>query len=73
MPLAVSYVSGDTSFASGSLSGTFTVYGLSFAQGNLELMIGPYQILSQVNADGRLGDPHIGPGGTSGMLTVTRP
>ena len=72
MPLTVSYVSGDASFSAAAMSGTFRVYGLAFASGDLELMIGPYQILSQVSADGTLGDPHLGPLGTVGTLTVSR-
>ena len=72
MPLAVSYVSGDASFAGVSMSGTFTVPGLVFGEGNLESKIGPYQVLSQVAADGLLGDPHLGALGTTGTLGVAR-
>src|SRR6185369_9810377 len=46
MPLTVSVVSGDPVFSGAAMSGTFRVYGLSFAFGDLELMIGPYRILS---------------------------
>lgn len=72
MPLAVSYVSGDASFASASMSGTFSVHSLVFASGELELRVGPYEILSEVNADGSLVDPHLGSLGTNGTLVVTR-
>ena len=72
MPLAVSYVSGDSSFASASMSGGFTVVGLAFNSGEIELKVGPYQILSQVTADGTLVDPHLGPLGTTVALVVTR-
>jgi hypothetical protein len=72
MPLAISYVSGDATFSTAMMSGTFSVIGLAFSSGDLELRIGPYQILSQVNPDGSVGDPHLGPGGRVGTLTVTR-
>ena len=35
-------------------------------------MVGPYQILARLNSDGTLADPHLGPGGTTGELMVTR-
>lgn len=73
MPLAVSYVAGDPALASAPMSGTFNVYGLLFTSGDLELMIGTYQVLMQVKADGSLVDPHLGPLGTTGTLVVTRP
>lgn len=72
MPLAVTYVSGDAAFATATLSGVFKVFGLTFGPGDLELMVGPYQILAHLNADGTLADPHLGPGGTTGELMVTR-
>jgi len=71
MPLAVSYVSGEAAFASEPMSGVFTVGGLTFGPGELELKIGPYQILTQVRADGSLGDSRLGPLGTTGTLVVT--
>ena len=72
MPLAVSYVSGDTAFTSATLSGMFTVWGLAFGFGDLDLRIGPYQVLSRVSADGTLADTHLGPLGAAGTLIVTR-
>lgn len=72
MPLAVSYVSGDASFAGASMSGRFSVHSLVFALGDLELQIGPYQILSQVKADGSLADPRLGSLGTIESLVVAR-
>ena len=72
MPLAVTYVSGDPSFANVSLSGEFTVHSLVFASGNLALMIGTYQILAGVKADGSLEDASLGPEGTAGTLAVAR-
>jgi hypothetical protein len=72
MPLAVTYISGDGAFSTAVLSGAFNVYGTVFVSGDLQLMVGPYQIMSQVNADGSLADPHLGPGGALGTVTVTR-
>jgi hypothetical protein len=70
MPLTLTYVSGDAAFASAALTGTFLVYGTRFDFGNLELMVGPYQIVAQVGADRSLGDARVGPGGALGSLTV---
>jgi hypothetical protein len=70
MPLTITYVSGDSVFSSATMSGTFRVYGLSFAFGDLELMIGPYRILSQVNADGSFANARLA---QAGMVTVSRP
>ena len=72
MPLAVTYVSGDARFATAPLSGTFKVFGLKFGTGDLELMLGEYQILANLNADGTLADPRLGPHGTQGTLMLTR-
>jgi len=55
MPLAVSYVLGDAYFSDAALSGTFTVHGLAFTTGVLNLTLGSYQIRSEVHADGTLG------------------
>ena len=63
MPLAVSYVSGDATFTSATLSGMFTVHGLAFGWGDLDLRIGPYQVLSRVSADGRSPTRASGPSG----------
>ena len=73
MPLAVSYISGDAAFSSAALSGTFRVVGLAFRSGDIELTIGPYQILSRVSADGSLADTRLGTGGALGTLTASRP
>ena len=73
MPLAVSYVSGDTAFSSATLSGMFTVSGLVFGSGDLDLRIGPYQILSRVSTDGSLADTRLGPLGAPGTLIAARP
>ncbi|HEX4403687.1 MAG TPA: hypothetical protein VH560_02595, partial [Polyangia bacterium] len=40
MPLAVTFVSGDASFATGPFSGTFIVESTTFTEGGLELTIG---------------------------------
>ena len=63
---------GDAAFATATLSGMFTVWGLTFGSGDLQLWIGPYQILSRVNPDGSLADTRLGPLGAPGTLTVTR-
>ena len=70
MPLTLTAVSGDPSLSSGKLSGTFTVDGLDFDFGLLELDVGPYQILGQVYADGSIIDARVGAGGAAGSLTI---
>jgi hypothetical protein len=72
MPLAVTYVSGDAAFANATLSGTFNIFGLQFMTGDLDLRIGPYQVLARLNPDGTIADPHLGPLGTTGTLAVSR-
>jgi hypothetical protein len=72
MPLVVTYVSGDSAFSTAPLSGNFNVYSTVFTSGELQLKVGSYQISSQVNADGSLGDSQLGPG-TLGTVTATRP
>jgi len=75
MPLDVTYVSGDASFTNAALSGSFTVWGLTFGVGDLNMMLGSYPVRVKVNADGSLGDASIlptGPGGVTGTVTVSR-
>jgi hypothetical protein len=72
MPLVVTYVSGDTAFSTVAMSGKFQVNGLLFGVGDLTLTIGPDQILTQVSADGSLGDPYLWPQGTPGLVAVSR-
>ncbi len=72
MPLAVTYVSGDESFATAPMSGLFKVFSLKFETGDIDLTVGPYQILAYLNADGTIADPRLGPNGTQGTLMVTR-
>ncbi|MEO5767971.1 MAG: hypothetical protein ABIS92_06435 [Polyangia bacterium] len=72
MPLAVTYVSGDSGFSTAPLAGVFNIYSTVFIAGDMQLKVGSYQISSQVNADGSLGDSRLGPG-TPGTVTVTRP
>lgn len=72
MPLALTFVSGDATLGGGPLSGRLFVNGLIFTTGDLSLTVGPYDIESMVGADGTLGDPHLGPGGTAGTLVVSR-
>jgi hypothetical protein len=72
MPLAVSFVDGDAVFSGAWMAGQFTVYGSTFVQGSLELDLGSYQFLANVNADGSLLNPQLGPMGYPGTLTVMR-
>jgi len=72
MPLAVSFVDGDALFSGAWLAGTFIVHGSAFVQGSLELDLGPYQFLANVNADGSVLNPQLGPMGYPGTLTVMR-
>ncbi len=74
MPLDVTYVSGDASFATAALSGEFTVFSLTFEVGDLTMTLGPYRITTQVSADGTPGAANIvpsGPGGVTGTVTVS--
>jgi hypothetical protein len=75
MPLALTFVSGDATLGAGHLSGMLTVDSLIFttvADGALSFTIGPYDVESMLGPDGTLGDPHLGPGGTTGTLVVSR-
>ncbi len=72
MPLVVTYVSGDTAFSTVAMSGSFLVPSLLFTGGDLTLTIGPYEILTQVNADGSLVNPYLWPSGTPGTVAVSR-
>jgi hypothetical protein len=69
LPLTVTFVEGDSSFSNAALSGDFSVYGLAFATGNLDVVLGSYHVALPVNADGSLGDAHLVPAGT---VTVSR-
>jgi hypothetical protein len=72
MPLTVTYVAGDPSFANAALSGTFTVNGteLVTAVTDLELVIGDYHIQSEVSPRGNLVNPLITSTGAQGTLTI---
>ena len=75
MPLELTFVSGDANLGGGHLSGMLMVDSLNFttvAEGALSLTIGPYDIESMLGPDGTLGAPHLGPGGTTGTLVVSR-
>src|SRR4051812_43474542 len=50
MPVNVTYVDGDASFATATLSGQFLVRSLAFTTGELYLKLGDYQIGVTVNA-----------------------
>jgi hypothetical protein len=73
MPLTVTFVAGDAAFSSAPMSGTFTVYGYEFvtaAQTSLEIVLGPYHVHAQVEPDGTVDNPRIGPEGAAGSLTI---
>jgi hypothetical protein len=72
MPLAVTYVSGDASFASAPLSGTFEVLGTTFQISNsfLRLSLGDFDIEAQLGPDGAILNAHVAPGGAPGNLTI---
>jgi hypothetical protein len=73
MPLTVTFVDGDASFASAPMSGAFEVMGTEFdaPSTELQLMIGGYDIEAQLGPDGVPVDPHVGPNGSSrGTLTI---
>jgi hypothetical protein len=69
MPLAVTFVSGDASFANMEMSGNFNVWGLKFVVGDLDLVIGTRHVLIHVNADGTFTGPE--PTG-NGTVSVSR-
>lgn len=71
MPLAVTYISGDPAFSSAANSGSFSVFGLAFAIGDLNLKVGAYQIRVTVHADGTL-EPATVYGSPTGTVAVTR-
>lgn len=75
MPLTVTFVTGDAAFATAALNGIFTVYGLTFVSGDLDVVLGPYQIKVQVNADGSAVNPRLVPatGNPTGTVTISPP
>jgi hypothetical protein len=76
MPLDVTYVLGDASFASVPMSGTFEVMGTEFqtaATTMLELVLGEYHVHAQVGPTGDVVNPLLGPGASGafvGSLTI---
>ena len=42
------------------------------AAGDLSFTIGQYDVESTLGPDGTVGAPHLGPGGTTGTLVVSR-
>jgi hypothetical protein len=70
MPLTVTFVSGDDSLASAPLSGTFTVFGLTFVQGNLSLTLGEYKVQVPVNAADSHVDAEVPVIGQAGLTAV---
>jgi hypothetical protein len=74
MPLTVTILAGDPVFSAPQPTGTFRVDGLDFFVGELELEVGPYQILMEVASDGSFLDARVGPAGahaTLGIVTRT--
>jgi hypothetical protein len=66
MPLAVTFISGAPEFASAPLGGSFTVWSLTFVEGELFLDLGSYQIRARMRADGTIVNAaiHAPTGGT---------
>jgi hypothetical protein len=64
MPLAVTVVDGDAVFTGAKTTGIFTVYGLTFVIGEVELTLGERRVLFNID---RAGNPsHVGsPPGTA--------
>jgi hypothetical protein len=65
MPLTVTFVSGDATFSTATLSGVFKVYGTQFTspvETDLELTLGGYMIRLQVGPDGSFHNTVISPG-----------
>lgn len=52
MPLSVSFVAGDTTFATATLTGNFRVDSLIFDVGTLHLGLGDLQLTAQLDSDG---------------------
>ncbi len=74
MPLAVTFVSGETSLMNAVLSGVFRVSGTTFQGGLLEVMIGSYQIEASLLPDGTVVNSYfyVTGQGATGTVTVTR-
>jgi hypothetical protein len=71
MPLTVTYVAGDASFATAMMSGEFAVSSLTFVIGDLYLKLGNYTVFVQVHADGSLGEARLSPPSVD-TVTVSR-
>jgi hypothetical protein len=74
MPLAITFVSGDPSLMNAPLSGGFIVSGTTFQAGQLEVIIGSYQISAVVLPDGTVTNTSLSVTGqgVTGTVTVTR-
>ena len=74
MPLAITFVSGDPSLMTASLSGSFIVSGTTFQGGLLELWVGSYQIDASLLPDGTVMNTslYVTGQGTTGTVIVTR-
>ena len=71
MPLTVSYVGGDATFSTATMSGQFLVRSLTFVTGDLSLNLGDHHVVVEVNADGSLGAARLSPVGV-GTVTASR-
>ncbi|HVZ73897.1 MAG TPA: hypothetical protein VHJ20_16070 [Polyangia bacterium] len=70
MPLEVTFLSGDDTFKTAALSGTFRVVGTRFFSGDVELVLGPYHVTSQISAFGTLSNTNLSAPGPGGAITV---
>jgi hypothetical protein len=70
MPLAVKFVAGDETLATAALSGTFRVYGTQFSYGDLELVLGPYHVVTGVDRFGALVGTRLSAPGPGGAITI---
>lgn len=72
MPLQVAYVSGDSAYQAIPLGGTFSVYGLSFSTGHLQLVFHKTSVTLGVRPDGSVATANgMTPEGTM-TVTATR-
>jgi len=71
MPLKVTMVSGDAAFQGAALSGMFTVYGLAFSQGEVNLAIADARVFFTLSADGVPSRPSFS-SASQGTVSVAR-
>ena len=68
MPLSVNVVAGDAIFTGVATKGMFTVYGLAFASGQVDLTFGDRQVSFTLDPAGNPANPHS----PSGPATISR-